>query len=104
MKLAEQAEHSADWEDHELRLVKESRHPLQHRVVGSNDLGGSPHISHRHAVCRRLGPETWLESVGRNGTYRRCATQWIRFPDKRPILIQTNDRLRFANVETKVAV
>jgi hypothetical protein len=71
-------------------------------VVGRNDLGGSPHVSHRHLICRRIGPEFWIESLGRNGTYRWSGSSWVRLPDNKGIIIQNNDRLRIANTEVRV--
>jgi len=55
-----------------------------------------------HAVFRRIGPQTWMESVGRNGTWRWSGSQWIRLPDKKPVLVQKNDQLKFADLEVTV--
>lgn len=70
--------------------------------TGRNDLGGSKKVSARHAVFRRIGPETWLESLGSNDTYRWSGSQWLRLPDNKSVLVQSNDRLRFADVEAQV--
>ena len=70
--------------------------------VGRDDLGGAKKVSARHAVFRRIGPETWLESLGSNGTYRWAGSQWIKLPDNKPVLVQHNDRLRFADMEAQV--
>jgi len=70
-------------------------------VVGRTQLG-SPKVSAQHSVLRRVGPETWLESRGRNGTYRWTGTEWKRAPDGSRILIRPGDRLRFADVEAHV--
>jgi serine/threonine protein kinase len=72
-------------------------------MIGRAQLGGSMKVSTRHAVFRRVGPETWLESVGSNGTYRWNGTAWTRLPDKQPRLIQHGDRLRLGDVEIDVA-
>lgn len=72
-------------------------------VLGRSELGGSEKISTRHAVFRRIGPETWIESTGRNGTYRWNGTGWIRLPDRRPALIQAGDCLRFGDVEAELS-
>jgi len=59
----------------------------------------SEKVSSYHAVVRKIGPELTVESFGRNGTYRRKGSLW------EPIgsgLIQSGDRLRFADVEAYV--
>lgn len=66
--------------------------------IGRGDLG-SPKVSAHHAVVRRIGPETSLESFGRNGTYRWAATRWV--PINKAI-IEPGDRLQFADVEAYV--
>jgi DNA-binding helix-hairpin-helix protein with protein kinase domain len=71
-------------------------------VVGRAELGGSMKVSQRHAVFHRIGPETWLESHGRNGTYRWNGSGWSRLPDKKPLLVQSADRLRFGDVEVRL--
>lgn len=68
-------------------------------VLGRSDLGGSPKASSRHAVFRRVGPETWMESYGSNGSYRWNGSGWVRLPDRRPILVKSGDLLRLADVE-----
>lgn len=72
-------------------------------VVGRGDLGGSKKASARHAVFRRVGPETWIESHGSNGSYRWNGAGWARLPDKKPVLVQSGDRLRLADVEVSVS-
>jgi serine/threonine protein kinase len=71
-------------------------------VIGRADLGGSPHVSDKHAIIRRNGPETWLESIGRNGTYRMAGSSWLQLPNNHSVLIQAGDRLRFADVEVNI--
>lgn len=71
-------------------------------VVGRNELGGSQKVSRRHAVFRRVGPETWVESTGSNGTCRWNGTQWKRLPDRKWILLQPGDRLRLGDVEVQL--
>ena len=71
--------------------------------VGRNVFPGAVKVSARHAVFRRIGPETWLQSFGRNGTYRWSGSNWIRLPDGKPILVQKGDRLRFADLEVAVS-
>jgi len=70
--------------------------------VGRGDLGGSMKVSVLHAIFRRVGPETWLESLGSNGTYRWTGTTWVRLPDRKPILVQTGDWLLFADVQVQL--
>lgn len=59
----------------------------------------SPKVSAQHAVVRRLGPETTIESFGRNGTYRFVAGRWVAVTNA---VLETGDRLRFADVEAQV--
>lgn len=71
-------------------------------VIGRTEVGGSQKVSARHAVFRRVGPETWLESTGSNGTYRWNGVAWSRLPDRRSVLVQAGDRLRLGDVEVQV--
>lgn len=71
-------------------------------VLGRAELGGSMRVSGRHAVFRRLGPKTWVESLGRNGTFVWMAAGWSRIPEAEPKLVTKGDRLRFADVEAVV--
>ena len=68
-------------------------------VVGRAELGNSMKVSVRHAIFRRNGPDTWIESIGSNGTYRWNDAGWSRLPDKEPRLVQSGDRLRLGDVE-----
>lgn len=70
--------------------------------IGRNELGGSTKVSALHAIFRRIGPETWIESLGGNGTYRWTGSDWIKLPDKKPILVQGRDRLRLGDVELEL--
>jgi pSer/pThr/pTyr-binding forkhead associated (FHA) protein len=70
--------------------------------VGRNDLGGSPKVSALHAVFRRVGPETTVESVGRNGVYRKVGERWVRLSDGKAILIRQGNVLRLADQEVRV--
>lgn len=83
------------------RLVtaKGRRIALEKRVVpvGRADLGGAMTVSGCHAILRRIGPETWIESLGSNGTYRWNGRDWFRLPEGKPILLSANDRLSFAD-------
>jgi hypothetical protein len=71
-------------------------------VVGRVEVGGSMKTSSRHAIFRRIGPETWIEPRGTNGTYRWNGSGWTKLPDRRPLLVQNGDRLRFADVEAQL--
>lgn len=75
-------------------------------VIGRAQLGGSPKVSTRHAVIRRVGPEYRVQDYSANGTYRRTSHGWVRLPssdevEKQP-LIRAGDELRFADVEAAV--
>ena len=71
-------------------------------IIGRGDLGGSMKVSVQHAIFRRVGPETWLESIGTNGTYRWNGIGWARLPDRKQVLVQTGDRMRIGDVEYHV--
>lgn len=68
-------------------------------VVGRTELGGSQKVSARHAVFRRIGPETWIDSTGTNGSYRWNGSGWTKLPDRKPLLVQAGDRLRLGDLE-----
>jgi hypothetical protein len=65
-------------------------------AIGRADLQ-SPKVSSHHAVIRKLGQETCLQSFGRNGTFRWNGSQWK--PLEAQAILQNGDRLRFADVE-----
>ena len=65
-------------------------------VIGRTQLP-SPKVSALHAVVRKLGQETRLQSHGRNGTYRWNGNQWKRLEAE--AILQSHDRLRLADVE-----
>jgi hypothetical protein len=68
-------------------------------VLGRTDLH-SPKVSALHAVVRKLGQETRLQSHGRNGTFRWNGSQWQRLEAE--AILQSGDRLRLADVEAVV--
>lgn len=71
-------------------------------AIGRKELNGSLKVSMHHAIFRRIGPETWVESIGRNGIWRASRGAWIRLPDGKPMLIQHGDQLKLGDVETMV--
>jgi len=71
-------------------------------VIGRKDLGGSMKVSSQHAVFRRVGPETWIETSGSNGTYRWNGSGWTQLPNRNPLLIQAGDRLKLGDIEIEL--
>lgn len=71
-------------------------------TIGRNQLGGSQKVSAQHAVFSRKGPATFIESIGRNGTFRWNGDSWTRLPDRKRLLVMENDILRFADTETVI--
>ena len=54
-------------------------------------------------MLRRIGPETWVEPIGRNGTYRWDEKHgWLQLVDGQRHLIEDGDRVRFADVQVQV--
>lgn len=70
--------------------------------IGRNNFAGSQAVSTFHAIIRKIGPATVLESHGRNGTWRKTIDGWERFADKQPIAIAAGDVLRFADITVKI--
>jgi len=68
-------------------------------LVGRALLGGSMKVSGAHAVFRKIGPDLLVESCGRNGTWRKAASSWVRLPDRVPVLLSADDQLRLGDVE-----
>ncbi len=73
-------------------------------VVGRKDLGGSEHVSENHATLRKIGPDFWIESTGRNGTARWNGATWTPLPDHSPVLLQDGDILKFGTVRATVSL
>jgi len=71
-------------------------------AIGREHIGGDPTVSARHAIFRRKGSLTFIESRGRNGTFRWDGLRWIHLPDNSPILVQDGDRLRFGSLEVEL--
>jgi serine/threonine protein kinase len=90
----------------DLRLVFKGRKiPLNSGAVavGRPDLGGAHMVSTRHAVFRKIGPETWMTAVGSNPTFRLAGGKWIQLTNNIKLLVQKGDRLRLADVEVELA-
>ena len=68
-------------------------------LIGRNDFTGEPTISARHAVFRRCGPNNYVESYGRNGTYFWDGNRWKRIPDRQSVAIKEGDKLKLGPVE-----
>lgn len=67
--------------------------------IGRDTLDGNPTVSAQHAIFRRRGPVTYVESRGRNGTYRWDGTSWVRLPERTLIAVKAGDRLRFGELD-----
>ncbi len=67
--------------------------------IGRETISGDPTVSARHAVFRRRGPLTYIETRGRNGTSRWNGKKWVRLPDGYSIAVRNGDKLRFGNSE-----
>jgi len=71
-------------------------------LIGRDNIAGDQTVSARHAIFRRRGPLTFVESRGRNGTSRWDGTKWIQLPDDSPIAVKDGDRLRLGNFEVQL--
>ena len=71
-------------------------------VVGRDNLTGSMKVSQCHAIFRRIGPQTWMEPRGSNGTSRWSGTIWIRLANDKAVLVQKGDRFMFADLEVSL--
>lgn len=67
--------------------------------IGRDTLDGNPTVSAQHAIFRRRGPVTYVESRGRNGTYRWDGKSWVRLPERTLIAVKAGDRLRFGELD-----
>lgn len=70
--------------------------------VGRTQLGGSRKVSDTHAAFRKIGPDLLVESFGQNGTWRRTRHEWVRLPDRSPVILFVGDRLLLGDVEVRV--
>jgi len=71
-------------------------------VVGRDLFRGAVKVSSLHAVFRRIGPDTWIQPHGRNGTYRWNGSGWTKLAEGKSYLVQRGDRLRFADLEVRL--
>jgi serine/threonine protein kinase len=75
--------------------------------LGRERLRAGKYVSNCHVVVERRGAESYLTSLGRNGTYVFADTGWQRVPDRAgasPLLLREGMRLRMADVECTVIV
>lgn len=70
--------------------------------IGRDSIAGDQTVSARHAIFRRRGPLTFVESRGRNGTSRWDGSKWVQLPDNSPIVVRDGDRLRLGNFEVQL--
>jgi len=70
--------------------------------IGRDNISSDQTVSARHAIFRRRGPLTFIESRGRNGTLRWDGTKWVQLPDNSPIVVKDGDRLRLGNFEVQL--
>lgn len=72
------------------------------RVIGRDDLGGSPRVSRQHCILRRVGPGVELETIGLNPIrLLRGSTELVLVRGK-PVPLEAGDRLYIADVEVSV--
>ena len=70
--------------------------------IGRDILDGNPTVSAQHAIFRRRGPVTYVESRGRNGSYRWNGKSWLRLPERTSISVKAGDRLRFGKLNVQL--
>lgn len=74
------------------------------RIVGRGEWG-SPRISARHAVLRRIGPMSSIEPKGRNPTWQWHEERgWERMEQDTDHPLEEHDRIRLADVELTVTL
>jgi len=71
-------------------------------AIGRENIAGDQTVSARHAIFRRRGPLTFVESRGRNGTSRWDGTKWVRLPGNSLIVVKDGDRLRLGSFEVQL--
>ncbi len=67
-------------------------------VLGRSELG-SPKVSTRHAIFRKIGPEYFVENISGNGVFRKSKNSWKLLDNNKTFLLQPGDVLKFADVE-----
>lgn len=75
--------------------------------LGRERLRASKCVSNCHVVVERRGAESYLTSLGRNGTYVFADAGWQRVPDRvgaSPLLLREGMRLRMADAEFMVVI
>jgi len=71
-------------------------------AVGRELLNGDLTVSARHAIFRRRGPLTYIESRGSNGTSIWDGNTWVLLPQHCLVVIKDGDRLRFGDFEVQL--
>jgi serine/threonine protein kinase len=71
-------------------------------AIGRENIGGDQTVSARHAIFRRRGSITYVESRGRNGTSRWDGTDWIQLQENSPIVVKDGDKLRLGSFEVQL--
>ncbi|MEM6914921.1 MAG: protein kinase [Verrucomicrobiota bacterium] len=72
-------------------------------VIGRKQLGGSNKVSTRHAIFRRIGPETFVEPIGSNPTKRVLPNgRVIDLKNGTRYALSTGDKLRLGDGELKI--
>jgi hypothetical protein len=72
--------------------------------LGRREVGGSAHVSARHLVVRRIGPEYVAEDVSSSGTWVRRGGTWTRLTCGTPLRIGVGDELRLGDVRARVVL
>ncbi|MBT8213432.1 MAG: protein kinase, partial [Acidimicrobiia bacterium] len=72
--------------------------------IGRDKLGGSKHISKLHVVCRRVGPEYFIEVISSSGTWRHRDGGWVRLPERVPVPIAAGDLLRIGDMNVRIVL
>ncbi|MEA1980785.1 MAG: protein kinase [candidate division Zixibacteria bacterium] len=71
-------------------------------LIGRDQIKGSNKISKYHISCKTIGPHVWIESIGKNSTFRWSGNNWIKLQNKKQFLLKKNDKLKLADTKVKV--
>jgi serine/threonine protein kinase len=71
-------------------------------LLGRAELRDSRHVSKRHALVRRVGPEYLFVDLSSSGSWKRTGDGLERLARGRDVLIQAGDRLRLGDVEVRI--